>query len=854
VIVSRSGLASADVERLLAEHGPNEIPSPERRGLGRIIRDVLSEPMFALLLLAGALYLLLGDVGEALVLMTFANLSVSIAVVQETRSERVLDALRELTSPHALVLRDGGRVSVPGREVVPGDLLLVGEGDRVPADAVLVEGEGVMVDESLLTGESVPVRKRALEGDEFEAEAPGGDDRPALYSGTLLVRGSGRAVVVATGPSTIIGRIGGSLGSIRPEPPRLQIQTRRMVRLFGAAGLSLSVLVVTLYWLWRGSFVDALLAGIAVGMSLLPEEFPLVLTVFMVMGAWRISKVGVLTRRGSAIESLGAATVLCTDKTGTLTHNRMSIVALQGVGEGEAASWVAGRPGAPAGAGRELPEPARRVLGLGLLACSRDALDPMDRAFHDLATMHLGETGASGKDLRVVAEFGLTPQRPVMISLREAADGEGLLAVTKGAPEAVAALCRMDSGQKARLAADVERLAADGIRVLAVGEARVTEGTPPRDPYDLVFTFVGLAGFADPLREEVPGAIAECLRAGVRVAMVTGDHPATALAIARQAGIGTGTVLTGREMAALSDEEFAARVRGISVFARILPDQKLRIVKALQAAGEVVAMTGDGVNDAPSLRAAHIGIAMGKRGTDVAREASAIVLLDDDFGSIVRTIRLGRRIYDNLRKAMGYVIALHLPIAGLALLPLLLGLPLMLTPTMIAFLEMIIDPVCSVVFEAEAEEEGIMERPPRSPDAALLPPSLLAWYALQGIISLALVAGVFLLAVQAGLPEREIRSVVFTALVTTTIALVFSNRSFGGTPWEVLKRPNPLLWGAVGATAAMLAVVLSWSPARTLFRLGPIHAHDLAACAGAAMLLLTILQALKGSWKRSLEG
>ena len=846
-----TGLSAEQVRGRLAEEGFNEIPSPERRGVLRIVREVLSEPMFVLLLAAGVIYLVLGDVGEAITLLMFANLSISIAVVQETRSERVLEALRELTSPRALVIRDGVRTAIAGREVARGDLLLLGEGDRVPADVVLVEGEGIEVDESLLTGESVPVRKRVVDANDEADAAPGGDDLPFLYSGTLLVRGGGRAIAVATGPLTQIGRIGRSLGAIVTEPPRLQAQTRRLVRIFGVAGISLSALVVALYTTLRGSLIDGLLAGIAVGMSLLPEEFPLVLTVFMVMGAWRISRARVLTRRGSAIESLGAATVLCTDKTGTLTHNRMTIVSLSGRGPAARPESVATLPErwTTQGGSRSMSHGAARVLEAGLLACSRDALDPMDRAFHDLANASRDDTATWLSAHPIEREFGLAPDLPAMTTVCRGDTPGTLLVVTKGAPEAVATLCRFSAAEHGELAAEVDGMAAGGMRVLAVAEAVVPEASPPASPRDVAFTFVGLAGFADPLREAVPEAVADCRRAGVRVVMITGDYPATARAIARDAGIDAAMVLAGPELAALADDELARRVRDCSVFARIAPTQKLRIVEALKAAGEVVAMTGDGVNDAPSLRAAHVGIAMGRRGTDVAREASSIVLLDDDFGSIVQTIRLGRRIYDNLRKAMGYVVALHIPIAGLAVLPLLLGMPLILTPMIIAFLEMIIDPVCSVVFEAEAEESDIMRRPPRDPESAILPPSLIAWCTLQGAISLLLVTLVFVSAFATGLPEREIRSVVFASLVTTTVALIFANRSFGGTSLEVLGRPNRLLWWAIGAAAGLLALVLQWPPLRDLFRLGPMHLHDLGICLLASGILFLTLQVLKGFWK-----
>ncbi|MFN2425737.1 MAG: cation-translocating P-type ATPase [Candidatus Binatia bacterium] len=850
---SETGLTAEQARARLDGEGYNELPSPERRGILRIVRDVLSEPMFMLLIAAGVIYLMLGDLAEAITLMMFANLSVLIAVVQETRSERVLDALRELASPQALVIRDGVRTQIAGREVARGDLLLLGEGERVPADAVLIEGEGIEADESLLTGESVPVRKRVVsELDEGEP-APGGDDLPYVYSGTLVVRGSGRAVAVATGAHSQIGRIGRSLSAIVIEPPRLQAQTRRLVKIFGTGGIVLSLLVIALYATLRGSFVDALLAGIAVGMSLLPEEFPLILTVFMVMGARRISRERVLTRRAAAIESLGAATVLCTDKTGTLTYNRMTIVSLRGRATGTLVQEAAlSERWATPSQGRSMPRGAARVLEVGLLACSRDALDPMDRAFHDLASASLSDAAGWLAAHPVEREFGLATDLPAMTMICRGDEPGTLLAATKGAPEAVATLCRFSDEQRRELGAEVDRMAGEGMRVLAVAQG-AAPGVPD-SPRDVPFTFVGLAGFTDPLREGVAAAVGDCRRAGVHVVMITGDYPVTARTIAREAGIDAELVLSGPDLEGLADDKLVERVRDCSVFARIQPAQKLRIVEAFKSAGDVVAMTGDGVNDAPSLRAAHVGIAMGGRGTDVAREASSIVLLDDDFHSIVRTIRLGRRIYDNLRKAMGYVVALHIPIAGLAVLPLLLGMPLVLTPMIIAFLEMIIDPVCSLVFEAEAEESDIMSRPPRDPASAILPPSLLAWCALQGAVSLGLVALTFWFAVSIGLAETGIRSVVFTALVSTTIALIFTNRSFAGSSLEVFTRQNPLLWWAIGVAVSMLAIVLGWEPARELFRLGPLQLRELGLCLAAGATLFLALQVLKGLSKIRMAG
>ena len=682
------GLSAEEAARRLHDEGPNELPRPDRRTLPRIVFGVVREPMFALLLGAGATYLVLGDLVEAIILFAFATVSVLIAVIQESRSERVLEALRDIASPRALVIRDGNAQRIAGRDVVRGDLVVLGEGDRVPADAMLVEASDLSADESILTGESVPVRKRAaLAGD--VPSPPGGDDRPQVFSSTLVIRGQGRCVVTATGARSEIGRIGQALSGIETQPPQLTLETRRLVRMVAIAGLAVSLLAALLYGLLRGSWLDALLAGIALEMSMLPEEFPLVLSVFMVMGAWRISGARVLTRRASAIEALGAATILCTDKTGTLTANRMSIAELR-IGEAVL------RPVSS----DALPSPFAELIACGVLASAAEPLDPMERAFHDLA-------GTAGREARagltMIRAWGLRPDLLAVTQAWTAPDGVGR-AATKGAVEAIAELCRLDETARARLRGEADRMAAQGMRVLGVAKAAFAPGAIPDSARDFAFAIVGLVGLADPIRDNVPGAVRDCRSAGIRVVMITGDYAVTAQSIARTAGLDAEHVITGPELETLNDQALAERARQTSVFARIMPTQKLRIVQAFKASGEVVAMTGDGVNDAPSLKAADIGIAMGGRGTDVAREAASIVLLDDDFGSIVRTVRLGRRIYDNLRKAMGYILAIHIPIAGLALLPLMLGLPIILAPIHIAFLEMVIDPVCSIVFEAEAEE------------------------------------------------------------------------------------------------------------------------------------------------------
>ncbi len=839
-----AGLSSVEARGRLEREGFNELPAAERRGALRIAADVIREPMFALLVAAALIYGVLGERGEALMLLGFATISVSIAIIQQGRSEKALDALRDLTSPRALVVRDGERVRIAGREVVRGDVVVINEGDRIPADGVLVSGEHVEVDESLLTGESQSVRKRAAAEIPAEFASPGSDNPVQIYSGTLVIRGTGLAVITATGVRSTIGAIGASLAGLEREQPALERQTRRMVLVFGSIGLAVSLLAFFLYWGLRGSWLEALLGAIAVGMSLLPEEFPLVLTVFMVMGAWRLSRSRVLTRRAAAIEALGSATVLCVDKTGTLTRNLMSVSCLQSLaGSGEAQSWAPGLPP------RRIAESGSlsRLLRYATLASDAHRLDPMDRSLAALSDL----THPDAPSGTLMREYPLQQKLLAVTRVWRFADADAFTVAAKGAPEAIASLCGLNAADRIAVETRVEQLAARGMRVLAAARAEAC-GELPQEPRAFQFEFLGLIGFEDPLRESAPDAIRECRAAGIRVAMITGDYPATALAIAHQAGIAHADACSGEELRGLDDAALAERVRTTSVFARISPDQKLRIVNALKSNGEIVAMTGDGVNDAPALKAAHIGIAMGGRGTDVAREAASIVLLDDDFGSIVHAIRLGRRIYDNMRKAMAYILAIHVPIAGLALLPIVLGWPLVLTPMLIALLELIIDPACSIVLEAEKEEGDIMARRPRRAGGSLLGAALIGWSLLQGSLAFALVGLVYLLAMLSPVPADEARTLAFITLVAANIALVFVNRTFSSSLRAALGRPNVALAWGLGIATFLLMTILGWPSLREFFGLGRLDMRDLALCLGSAFALLLTLEALKLAWRSRL--
>ncbi len=833
-----SGLSSADASARLAADGPNELPRAGGRSILHIALEVLREPMLALLLVGGVAYLMLGDLGEALILLGFATFSVGVTVIQQSRTENVLEALRDLSAPRAVVLRDGVRVSIAGREVVCGDQLILEPGDRVAADAVLIDVGDLQTDESLLTGESMPVSKTVGTGDVPNApHRPGGDGQPYIYSGSLVVRGSGTALVTATGPRSEIGKIGQSLAMLDTEVPRLQHETTRIVMWCAIGGGAVALLVVVLFGLTRGSWIEALLAGIAIGMAMLPEEFPVVLTVFLAMGAWRIGKVGVLTRRAAAIETLGSATVLCTDKTGTLTENRMSVAALW-LASGETLSVEAVKP---------LTESFNALIEIAALASAVDPSDPMEIAIADARNVERA-SDHNGKNL--LFAYALRPELLAMSNVWEGNDG--LMIAAKGAPEAVADLCHLNHDARTAVLTAVEAMAAHGIRVLAVATAVPPDRNWAPSQTGYRYSLTGLVGLADPLRASVAAAVAESRSAGIRVVMITGDHAATARTIALQAGIADGDVLTGDDLTTLSDAELTARLKTVTVFARIMPEQKLRIVEAFKAAGEIVAMTGDGVNDAPSLKAAHIGIAMGKRGTDVAREASAIVLIEDDFGAIVQSVRLGRRIYDNIRKAMAFIFAVHVPIAGLALLPLFFGLPILFGPIHIALLEMVIDPVCALVFEAERDEDNIMQRPPRDPTEPLFSFAMVGWSLFQGTIAFAMLAAVFFVESAAGMPEGELRALVFFALVAEIVGLILVNRSFSASLVEALTRHNTALRYVIAAVIGNTGLILFWPCPQELLKFSSIAWTDMALAAGLGVVLLLILEACKPVVRRSL--
>ena len=811
-----SGLASDEAARRLAEFGANALEEPPSPGVLGVAARTLREPMFFLLAAAATLYLAIGDLGEGLFMAAGASASIALVVFQELRSERALRALRQLAEPMAHCLRDGEERRIPARDLVPGDIILVGEGERLPADALLIGGDALVVDESLLTGESAPVTKTlagAPAPDDFPD--PGGDDTPFLYSGAMITRGSGVAEVARTGERSAIGKLGASLAAIEPEPSPLQKRTGALVTTLGVFALFFCVALTVAYGLVHHDWFEGAIAGITLAIGLLPEEFPMVLAIFLALGAYRLARRNVLVRRSAVTETLGSVSILCVDKTGTLTENRMEVARL-----------FAGKSVAPVGGEPDADQ--RRLIRAALRASSVNPVDPMDRAVHALAAA-AGVT-AEGAPLE---SFPIRPELLAFIQSWRVEDG--FLKAAKGAPETIFRLADVTEDAHERRAAAVEEMARLGLRVLAVAE------TAP----DAGFSVVGLIGFEDPVRPDVPAAVAAARRAGVAVAMITGDYPATALAIARAAGIDADAgVVTGAEIVATPKDRLGEMIRDTRVFARVTPETKLALVEAFKADGRIVAMTGDGVNDGPALAAAHVGVAMGQRGSDVAREAAHIVLLDDRFASIVAGIALGRRIFANLRKALTYVTAIHVPIAGLALAPILMGLPPLLLPAHVVLMELIIDPTCSLVFEAEPGEPDAMLKPPRPRDEPLFGARDLWLGFVQGFVVFLTVMAVYLIDNGFGVPEPQARGLAFATLIIANLTLALSDALPKGV--SPFARGNSTFWAVAAVSVTIVAASLYAPALAALLHFEPPAPPRLAF----ALSLAVISGGWYGVWRR----
>lgn len=817
------GLSSQEARERLGRDGPNAMPANAATGAYKLLWDVVREPMFLLLVACGAIYLALGDRGEALMLLGFVVLVIAMTYVQKRRSQAALQALRDMSSPRALVIRDGVAQRIAGNELVVGDVVLIAEGDRVPADVELEDTSYLTIDESLLTGEAIPVLKHGRDADSTDSPPP----ESMGFAGTLVTQGSARGLVVATGARSALGQIGASLGSIAMGQTPIQQETAQVVRRMAVLG-ALIAFGLALGWAFsRDDWLTGLLAGLTLAMAILPEELPVVLVIFLGLGAWRLARERILTRNIPAVELLGATSVLCVDKTGTLTRNQMELRRVWADG----ASFELGTQSRDA-----MSHAFHPVLEYAVLSSRRHAFDPMETAISSAGQYWLQGSEHLHADWTLVSDYPLSRELLAMSRVWRSPDCSELLVAAKGAPEAVIDLCHLPEDRCAQIGRQVAAMAADGLRVLGVARAVLASQELPAIQHDFEFEFVGLVGLEDPLRADVPAAIEECRMAGIRVVMITGDHAETAMAMAGQAGLDTsGGHLSGHDLDKLDDQALAASLGNVQVFCRVRPEQKLRLVQAFKARGDVVVMTGDGVNDAPALKAADIGVAMGARGTDVAREAADLVLLDDDFSALVKTIREGRKVFDNLRKAIAFVLAAHLPIVALAVAPLLMGWPMILMPAHILFLQLIIDPACSVVFEAEPPEGDIMRQPPRRPQARLIDRALVRRGLMQGIgLLMAVLTGYQLTVWMSTSPDIG-RAVAFMVLVLGNLMLIHANLSWSSADPGQRAR-NPAFWWIAIIATTLLGLSLGVPQLALLFKLALPSPQWLSVALGLTLM------------------
>jgi len=822
--ITLEGLSAEEAQRLQAQYGKNELVSLKKDGFFKKTLHVLAEPMFLLLLAAAVIYFILGEPRDGAIMLVFVLGVIGIELLQSWKTDRTLNALKDLSAPQSMVLRDGKEIQIASADLVPGDIMLVCEGLKLPADGLILRCNDLCVDESSLTGEAEGVWKIPVDDASASDNMPPSGDywrKDCCYAGTLVTQGSAALRVEKIGASTEYGKIGSHVAAAPESSTPLQQQTNSLVNRCAGIAAALFVLVAAVTWFnipdhsFWDRLIESILSGITLTMAMIPEEFPVILTVFLSMGAWRLAKKKSLVRRLPSVETLGAISVLCVDKTGTLTMNQMRVQQ----------TWVFD--------GDE--DILCEMMGL---ACETEAYDPMEQAMLDYCeTISISKDHLFGGTL--LSEYAFTNELKMMGHIWR--HEEEILIAAKGSPERILTICDLTKQERGSAEEKIRELSEQGLRVIAVAMTKLAgESEIPASLTDCSLTFLGLVGLADPLRDTVKDDIALCNRAGIRVVMITGDNGITAGAIAKQIGMPhTDNIITGDMLERMSDEELRKKVKKISIFSRVIPEHKMRIVKAFKENGEIVAMTGDGVNDAPALKYADIGIAMGKRGSEVSREAADLILMDDNFSTIVDTVKDGRRIYDNLRKAVGYVFSIHIPIALASLLAPLLGIDpagLLLLPLHVVLLELVIDPTCSVVLERQPAETDLMERRPRDPKEKLLTASTLLKSVAQGLMIFLASFGAYFYALSQN-PEQApaARSMGLTVLILSNLFLVQINSSSWDSIFFSVKSliKDKVMWAANILTLLGLLVLL-YAPFGGFLKLAPLRLGQFACAAGLA--------------------
>ncbi len=805
------GLTSAEAQDRQVRYGKNQLTPESKDNLLKKTLHIIIEPMFLLLIGAAIVYFILGEPRDGAIMLVFVIGIISIDVIQEWKTDRTLNALKDLSAPQVKVIRDGAETWIASANLVPGDLMVISEGVKISADGMVIKASDLCVDESSLTGEAEGVWKVTV------AEGKPSSDywrKEYCYAGTLVIQGSAYVLVDKIGAQTEYGKIGSDVASAPDRPTPLEKQTRSLVKVCAAIAIVLMALVALITWFnitevaFKSRLIDSILSGITLAMAMIPEEFPVILAIFLSMGAWRLAKKQSLVRRLSSVETLGAVSVLCVDKTGTITANRMQVQEVWAIDHDE----------------NKLCE----TMGLG---CETDTYDPMEKAM----LQYCEELGIPKDHIfggELIKEYAFTNEAKMMGHVWRHDDA--LIIAAKGSPERILGISDLTDGQKEAVNEKILTMSKVGFRVIAVGQMRLSaEIEIPEELAQCKLSFNGLVGLWDPPRDSIKEDIGKCTKAGVRVVMITGDNGITASSIAKQINMpNSDSIITGDELDQMTDEELQERVKEVNIFSRVIPEHKMRIVKAFKENGEVVAMTGDGVNDAPALKYADIGIAMGKRGSEVSREAADLVLMDDNFSTIVHTIKDGRRIYDNIRKAVGYVFTIHIPIALACLLAPILGIgpsSLLLLPLHVVLLETVIDPTCSVVLERQPAEANVMERKPRNPKEKILTGKVLCKSIIQGAVIFAASFGAYYWLLAQNPDNAAVaRAMGLVIIMLANLFLVQVNSSDRAPVWQSMRqlKCDKVIWTANVGTVAGILLIL-YTPLSRFFKVAPLSWEQL---------------------------
>ena len=820
------GLTEAQLKTSRNQFGYNEVDHQEKDQWYHLLLDILKEPMLLLLIAVSAIYLIVGNISEAVFMMAAIVAVTAISFYQDNRSKKALQELEKLNEPLSTVIRDGKFMHIPTRELAVGDLCVIEEGKMLNADGRIVHSNDFSVNESSLTGESFSVFKSSTSED------------PQVYSGTLAVSGLAVFEVEKIGRETQLGKIGQSIHSINEERSPLYLQINRFVKNMAIFGTLIFLMVCIYSYVKTQNILDSLLSGLTMAMSVLPEEIPVAFTTFMALGAWKLMREGIIIKRSSVVETLGSTTVICTDKTGTITENSMQLQALYDFKTDQIYQEQ----------DFKLPE-ISSLIAYAMWSSEPVPFDPMEKTLHRIYQ----ETHPKDErtNFQMIHEYPLDGKPPMMTHLFENPSGETIIAA-KGAPEAILEVSNLPENQKTMLREKILEFGKKGWRVLGVAKAQFDGNDFPEKQQDFNFEFLGFTVFYDPPKKDIKEVFRKIDEAGIKVKIITGDHADTTQAIAQQAGIShLGTAVNGSEIVACSDHELQELSAKTTLFTRMFPEAKLAVINALKRNDEVVAMLGDGVNDAPALKAAHIGVAMGNKGTEIAKAAASLVIANDDLGKLITGIAAGRRIYTNIKKAIQYIISIHIPIILTVSLPLFLGwiYPQIFTPVHVIFLELIMGPTCSIVYENEPLEKNAMQQKPRKMTDTFLKGKELSISIIQGLMITLGVLGAYQYTVQMGGSEEKTRAVVFTTLIFANIFLSYVNRSFYYSILETFKNRNILLLAVSLVTLLFLSAILFIDPVTRFFKVTTLSAQEIGFAALVAFASVIWFEGFK-LWKR----